>query len=266
MAGWNTYFDAPLLQGLLSAQGVPAIDQPTVALNTTYLVPTGVSQDGPVLDMRRFQGYSIFFSETSGYTGTGTRLFSVKWFSDAAATQFITEDYYSVGAYSGVAEITGKPKGPYLWPQWSSFASGTNATLTLRITGYYRQLSESVLFNNGNLGTTGLLTQQGWNGVAIMSWSAATVFSPAKLEYPVTFAGPADLLFWPGSAPTADVEVAVLDAFTITRIAVLRGASGSLFPITTNLIIPTTQIVLRIAGPAAGFAGSVSLQMTRQTT
>ncbi len=104
--GWNSYFDAPLLQQLITAAGTPPIDQPDFIVSSTQTVASGATpvSIAPV-DVARYQSLQISILE-SGSTAASTnwRKVAVDWYWDAAGIFLNSTQYYYYGVKS-VAQL-----------------------------------------------------------------------------------------------------------------------------------------------------------------
>lgn len=152
--GWNSYYDAPLLQSLLASSGIPPIDSPTFVAGTQgQLVASGnvVQLGASYLDVSRYQ--SLVFSWTDfaslAYTGTDARSITFTWYSSNGGTIIDSVTYQCQVYRIGVVLVPGlqgvlRCRGPWLGISGGSVAR--DSSITAVTYGSYRNVQNDKLW------------------------------------------------------------------------------------------------------------------------
>ena len=235
----------------LNNMGVPFIDRPVTLIQQTFTLATGVGSGtlGP-FDMRQYQSYSLFNSETAGgYTGTATRLFRLVWWADQGMTQLVTVDYHSIYCFSSVLEKQGPVKGPWLSMDFGSVATGFTSTIVNSVVGFLRgNTADRTFCNSQLLNASGgvAVGDEGWDHHFSMNVTLNQATN--TIDYPYVYAGPCTVLFYVNNTTTSGLHTMnVFHAFTGARLASLIIPFGAPTQQYVQTSLPTAAVRVQIA-------------------
>lgn len=164
--GWNSYFDAPLLQQLLTSAGIPATDNPTLLYSGGATLNDGFTFQTPEIDISKWASLFVSVYElNNNYAGTVCRTVIINYTPDTVGSRPILQD-------TGVWMVGGPPSfgsgvvPPYQWHYrapavgkgfWLNFGSviiGQSSQLNVEIWGTYRLFPRWVQMIPGVLGSS----------------------------------------------------------------------------------------------------------------
>lgn len=265
--GWNTYFDAPLLQGILTATGVPPIDQPATLYGAAQTVASGATPTTtPAIYVGKYQQVTVWNYETGATVNTNWRKVVLNWYSDTAGTSFLSQQPYYYGTYSGTAaqRIAVPPGAQSLKVSYTSAVTTTAVTLTTIVFGSMRSGFLASSFN-------GDLNAVIWAGTGAESTGIAGIFQYQQSGaiaagttnmYPISYEGNAYITCTAVSVTTAWsidlIDLVALQGF----VSINFGASTSAVSATQQLLIPRRPLWLRSRVTGGVNTPNVTLVMT----
>ncbi len=259
--GWNSYFDAPLLQALLTSAGIPAIDNPVTLYSQSALtIVNSTSTQTPVMNISAYQSLSFSSTETGSNPTVLCRNITLNWYEDAAGTILIWSEQWWVPAYGGNLFTLDNVKGPYLQIVWSAITLVGNTSLNVQVIASYRTVTRPQSFVKSTLlSSLGAAGQNGEQGIV-----TAVLTLPVGAStwgYFVTWMGPATLSL---SLP-ASTNFVLQDLQTGTQYYSTNVGAGTLAtPTVTDLLIG--RGLLQITANNSGGAPSlmrISLSMNQ---